>query len=72
MMSQQPTTTSDPTPGARAVLLWRLDSDETEVAPSVEHAAERLGIAAQAVVAAIDSGELVAGWFVDWEVAETS
>jgi hypothetical protein len=49
------------------VLLWRPDSDESEVRPDVGQVAEFLGVDAEAVVAAINSGELLAGWFVDWQ-----
>jgi hypothetical protein len=70
-MTQLPTTTSDRTSGGRAVLLWRPDSDETDVRPGVEDVAQLLNVDSEAVVAAIDSGELLSGWFVDWEVAET-
>jgi hypothetical protein len=71
MMTQETSTTSDPTSGGRAVLLWRPDSDESDVRPGVEHVAQFLGVGPDAVLAAISSGELLAGWFVDWEVAET-
>jgi hypothetical protein len=71
-MNEVSSTVSDPSPGDRAVLLWRPDSDDSEVARSVEHAALLLGIAAEAVTAAIESGELLSGWFVDWKVPGTS
>ena len=51
----------------RRVLLWGPDTGEAQVRESVEGAAEFLGVPADAVVAAIASGELVGGWFVDWE-----
>jgi hypothetical protein len=70
-MTQQPSTASDQTSGKRAVLLWRPDADESDISPDVEHAANLLGVAPDAVVAAISSGELLGGYFVDWEVAET-
>jgi hypothetical protein len=70
-MTQIPTSTSEPTSGGRAVLLWRPDSDESEVRPDVGRVAEFLGVDAEAVVAAINSGELLAGWFVDWKAAGT-
>ena len=53
----------------RAVLRWRPDSDESDVCPDLDQAARRLGVAPAAVLAAIRSGELVEGWFVDWEIA---
>jgi hypothetical protein len=68
MMSQVPSTL-DETFDGRAVLLWRPDSDESDVCPGVEQVAQRLGVEPAAVVAAISSGELLEGWFVDWEVA---
>jgi hypothetical protein len=52
---------------ARRVLLWGPDTGESHVHESVEGAAEFLGVPADAVVAAIASGELVGGWFVDWD-----
>jgi hypothetical protein len=51
----------------RRVLLWGPETDESHVHESVEGAAEFLGVSADAVVAAIASGELVGGWFVDWD-----
>lgn len=69
-MSQVPTPTLTATPDSRAVLLWRPDSDESEVRPNVQQVAQRLGVEPAAVVAAITSGNLLEGWFVDWEVAE--
>jgi hypothetical protein len=54
-------------PGNRPVLFWRPDSDETHVQPSLEQAAEYLDVPAAAVVAAIEKGDLLDGWFVDWE-----
>ena len=51
----------------RRVLLWGPDTGESHVHESVEGAAEFLGVPADAVVAAIASGELVGGWFVDWD-----
>jgi hypothetical protein len=52
----------------RRVLLWRPDSDTSHVEESVLHAARFLQAAPDAVVAAIDQGELLDGWFVDWAV----
>jgi hypothetical protein len=69
MMTQVPSTTLNETFDGRAVLLWRPDSDESDVCPGVEQVAQRLGVEPAAVVAAIRSGELLEGWFVDWEVA---
>jgi hypothetical protein len=53
--------------GNRPVLFWRPDSDETHVQPSLEQAAAYLDVPVAAVVAAIDKGDLLDGWFVDWE-----
>jgi hypothetical protein len=69
MMTQVPSTTLNETFDGRAVLLWRPDSDESEVCPGVEQVAQRLRVEPSAVVAAIRSGDLLEGWFVDWEVA---
>ena len=68
-MTQVPSTTLNETFDGRAVLLWRPDSDESEVCPGVEQVAKRLAVEPGAVVAAIRSGDLLEGWFVDWEVA---
>jgi hypothetical protein len=42
------------------------------VQASVASAAEFLSVPADAVVAAIESGELLGGWFVDWEAARAA
>ena len=68
-MTQVPSTILNETFDGRTVLLWRPDSDESEVCPGVEQVAQRLGVEPGAVVAAIRSGDLLEGWFVDWEVA---
>jgi hypothetical protein len=56
-----------PAAGNRPVLFWRPDSDESQVLANLERAAEFLDVPADAVVAAIDRGELLGGWFVDWQ-----
>jgi hypothetical protein len=56
----------------RRVLLWGPETDESHVHESVEGAAEFLGVSADAVVAAIASGDLVGGWFVDWDAGSAS
>ena len=53
-------------PDVRRVLVWRAEPDESHVQASVEGAAQFLGVSSSAVVQAIDSGDLLAGWFVDW------
>jgi hypothetical protein len=53
--------------GDRPVLFWRPDSDESHVQPSLEQAAQYLDVPAAAVADAIAKGELLDGWFVDWE-----
>ena len=53
-------------PGDRPVLLWRPDSDASRVEESLDHAARFLEAPADTVTAAIDKGELLGGWFVDW------
>jgi hypothetical protein len=58
-------------PASRPVLLWLAEGDESHVKPSVEQAGEFLGVSAEAVTAAIRSGEPLQGWFVDWEVQGT-
>ena len=56
------------TPVTRRVLLWRPESEETEVRSGVDEVAAFLNVEPVAVVAAIKSGDLLAGWFVDWQV----
>jgi len=48
-------------------LFWRPDSDETHVQPSLEQAAAYLDVPVASVVAAIEKGDLLDGWFVDWD-----
>jgi hypothetical protein len=55
----------------RAVLIWKPDGDESEVKQSVAEAAAFLGVTEQAVIAAIEKGDLVNGSFVDWQVGGT-
>jgi hypothetical protein len=52
------------------VLLWGPDSGESQVHASVDHVAAFLNVPPDEVVAAIEQGELLGGWFVDWEVTE--
>ena len=59
---------ADPIPTDRPVLLWGPESGESHVQPSVERAAAFLEVTPDAVVAAIEQGELLGGWFIDWEV----
>jgi hypothetical protein len=56
----------------RPVLFWRPDSDESHVQASVARAAEFLKLPVDAVVAAIESGDLLNGWFVDWEAGSSA
>jgi hypothetical protein len=55
-----------PTSAPRRVLIWRPDADESQVRANVAEAAGVLNVSADEVVAAIDSGELLQGCFVDW------
>lgn len=55
------------TSAPRRVLAWQAEGDESLVHAGVDQAAASLGVQADEVVAAIDSGELVRGWFVDWD-----
>ena len=61
-----PSTAADS--AARPVLLWRPDSDESQVQPSVDDAARLLNSSSEAVVAAIEGGDELEGWFLDWQV----
>ena len=51
----------------RPVLLWQAEGDESHVKPDLQQAGDFLGVAPEAVAAAIASGEPIGGWFVDWE-----
>ena len=69
------TDTSTPSAGPaadRPVLFWRPDSDESRVEANLARAAEFLNVSPDAVVAAIDSGDLLGNWFVDWQAAGAS
>ena len=55
---------------ARPVLVWHPETDESHVEASVEGAAQFLEVSPRAVLTAIEAGELVAGWFVDWQAAQ--
>ena len=62
----EPTRPAHTTRADRPVLLWRPDSDASRVEDSLDHAARFLEAPADTVMAAIDRGELLGGWFVDW------
>ena len=59
-----PTMKSQPKP--RPVLVWHPGNDEQLVQPDVTEAARHLGVTVERVVAAIEGGDLIEGWFVDW------
>ena len=69
-MSHEPSTSSEQVTSARRVLLWRPDADEAQVQPDLDEAAKFLNVHRDGVIAAIATGELLAGWFVDWEVTD--
>jgi hypothetical protein len=71
-MTQTPPPSATPTSNERPVLFWRPDSDESHVQASVERAAEFLGVPSAAVVEAISSGDLLEGWFVDWQAGRAA
>ncbi len=50
----------------RPVLVWHPGRDEQLVQPDIAEAARHLGVTAEKVVAAIEGGDLIEGWFVDW------
>jgi hypothetical protein len=52
---------------ARPVLVWHPDQDESEVVAGPQQAAELLQATAAEVLAAIQSGNLLNGHFVDWQ-----
>jgi hypothetical protein len=65
----------NPTPDAsvslpqtdRPVLLWQEEGDASRVEPSVERAAEFLHSTVPQVLTAIHDGDVLDGWFVDWQ-----
>jgi hypothetical protein len=56
-------------PGPRPVLMWHPETEESHVQAGVEEVARFLNVSADAVVGAISSGELLRGWFVDWDAS---
>ena len=54
-------------PAVRRVLLWRPDTEVSQVEEGLEEAAGFLNVAPGEVLAAIERGELLGGWFVDWD-----
>lgn len=56
---------------SRSVLLWQEDGDVTRIEPSLEKAAEFLKVNVADVQSAIDAGDVLDGWFVDWEAQGT-
>lgn len=68
-MTNLPTTDVLGSSGTRPVLIWREDSDESHVKEGVHQAAGFLEVSADEVVAAINSGDLLRGWFVDWDAS---
>lgn len=69
-MSNVPSPDSAQPNNARPVLLWRADTDESRVEPTVERAASFLDVPPDSVMEAITSGQVLSGWFVDWEVSQ--
>jgi hypothetical protein len=51
----------------RPVLLWQEEGDASRVEPNVERAAEFLHSTVPQVLSAIDEGDVLGGWFVDWQ-----
>ncbi|HZZ44684.1 MAG TPA: hypothetical protein VFE58_17240 [Tepidisphaeraceae bacterium] len=60
-----PETQTDKT--TRPVLVWHPDNDESQVLPTPQKAADFLKVPLSEVLAAITSGELLNGRFVDWQ-----
>jgi hypothetical protein len=65
--NQPPSSSTD-----RPVLIWNPDTDASRVSPSAEAAADSLNVPVESVLAAIASGDLIEGWFVDWEAGDAS
>ena len=66
-MTHPPSPAATPLSDPRPVLFWRPDSDESRVEANLETAAAFLGVETNTVVDAIASGDLLDGWFVDWD-----
>jgi hypothetical protein len=71
-MTQSTPTPTASSPSSRPVLLWQEQGDVTRIEPSVELAAEFLKVGVADVRSAIDAGDVLGGWFVDWEAKSTS
>lgn len=69
----EPTPNVEPTSSREAtdrpVLLWQEEGDTSRVEPSLEQAAEFLHRPVDQVRTAIEAGDAVDGWFVDWEAS---
>ena len=50
----------------RPVLVWHPGRDEQLVQPDIAAAASHLGVSVERTMAAIEGGDLIEGWFVDW------
>lgn len=64
----EPTPNAEPVSG-RAVLLWAEEGDSSRVEPSIQQAAEFLHRPVDQVLTAIEAGDAVDGWFVDWQAS---
>ena len=53
------------------MLLWQEEGDVTRIEPSVELAAQFLKVNVADVRSAIDAGDVLSGWFVDWQAQAT-
>jgi hypothetical protein len=64
-MSQSTSTTARSS--SRPVLLWQEEGDITRVEPTIEQAAEFLKVNVADVRLAIEGGDVLDGWFADWQ-----
>ena len=69
-MNSQPSHNAVEADESRPVLIWHPDTDASEVKGSVADAAASLKVSSEAVTAAIASGDLVGGHFVDWDAPD--
>jgi len=60
------TATATTGPTQRPVLVWNPDNDQSLIKASATEAATFLQVGEAEVLAGIDAGSLVGGWFVDW------
>ena len=54
------------------MLVWHADTDESHILQSAESAAQFLEVPVESVLQTIASGDVLRGWFVDWNAHSPS